>query len=153
MSGQKLERIRTTLADFIGSYVRLGDELSIISYADDFEIFGPREMQNQNDAEDATEFIEALTAGGAANFCEAFTEAGNPAIFHDLRSVVVISDGQFTGCGTTQATINANLLALLTDVQNNNPNVTLYSVGIFPEVEDTLRYLGQIGGGGYVRWS
>ena len=153
MSGQKLERIRTTLSDFITSYVRLGDELSIMSYADGFQIFGPRDMQNVNDAEDAIEFIEGLIAGGSPEFCDAFTEAGNPVVFHDLRSIVVISDGQFSGCGATQSAINSTLSNLWADIQTNNSNVVLYSVGIFPEVEDTLRYLGQIGGGGYVRWS
>lgn len=153
MSGEKIERIRTSLLDFVSSYVRLGDELSIISFNTTFSQFGPRVMQNSGDVEDIVAFINGMTVTGKSNFCAAFTELGNPVTYHNVSSVVVLSGGQFEDCGSNQTEVNENISTLWEAVRTNNPTATLYSVGILPSAEASLVHLGSIGGGGYVRWA
>lgn len=152
MAGSRLERVKSTLISFLSSHVNLGDKIAIMPFGDTFDLFGPREMRDTDDVAEAAEFINSLSASGNCNFCSAFTEAGNLITFNDFLSVIVIADGQFADCGSSQSQINANLLSRWQVIQGNNPGISLYSVGLQADIEDSLTYLGSIGGGGYVRW-
>lgn len=153
ISGESMSKIKDTMNEFISNYIRKGDYFSVLSYGDSLSSFGPRIMNNYNDVEDAVDFIDSLKSSGSPNFCNAFIEASNVAKYNNLESIVVISDGHFSDCGDTSNEIENNLLDNYTNIKNNNSQVTLYSVGINPTNESYLKYLGNIGGGGYVKWT
>lgn len=152
ISGQNIENIKNTLTEFVSNYIRKGDYFSIITYNDSLSSFGPREMKNTDDVQSAKDFINSFESIGSFNFCNALVEISNVAKYHNLQSIIVLSDGSFTDCGDTDNEIKSNIDYYYELLKINNPQVTLYSVGINPTNETYLKYLGEIGGGGYVKW-
>ena len=132
MSGEKIEQAKKAL-DFCVNNLNTKDKFSIITFESDVEKFSEKLLSaNNENIENATDFIEKISASGGTNIYDAllsslelFSDSTNPKI------IVFLTDGQPT-VGVT------NVDKILNAVSERNEDSRIFVFGVGYDVNTHL---------------
>lgn len=142
MSGNKISKIKNTMAQFLTTYVRNGDKITVKTFgSSSYEII--KILNTISDTNEVIDFISGLTTGGfVTNFCEVFDNISQNN--NDLMNIIILSDGTFDDCGNDFAEWQNHFSNTWNSIILTNPQVVMQSVGVEATDINKLTYLGNI---------
>jgi hypothetical protein len=147
--GSRMERIKSAFSSMLHTYVRSGDEITVVGFNDKTPVRIDKVLLTYADANEVNSFIDVYLnpSGSRTNFCSVLADLSQR--FNNLKGIFILSDGTFDDCGTTQSEWDASVIAPLTYMASNGAKIT--AVGVSSVSSGVLQYIGSVFGT-YVDW-